>query len=120
MKRSLYTLEKLSQTLNSHQIYFTFNKDEEVLSSKYKKGRVSASKWLNDLIYYFIQKENQFIVEFKEHIQEQKKNLADLEDGDYKQGLYDELNLIEDMIDDQEQNIDKYKSEYGKYKKRVT
>lgn len=117
MKRSLHTLEKLSQTLNSHQTYFTFNKDEEILSSKYKKGRVSASKWLNDLIYYFIQKENQFIIEFKEQIQEQKKNLSDLEDGDYKQGLFDELNLIEDMIDNQETTTNKYKAEYGKYRK---
>jgi hypothetical protein len=98
MKRSLYILEKLSHTISSHQTYFTFNKDEERLSIKYKKGRVSASKWLNDLIFYFIEKENKFLIEFKDHIQEQKKNLADLEDGDYKEGLFDELNLIEDMI----------------------
>jgi hypothetical protein len=117
MKRSLYILEKLSHTINSHQTYFTFNKDEEVLSPKYKKGRVSASKWLNELIFYFIKKENQFLIEFKDHIQEQKKNLSNLEDGDYKQGLFDELNLIEDMINDKETTIEKYKAEYGKYRK---
>ncbi|WP_375723608.1 hypothetical protein LXN10_14010 [Arcobacter sp. KX21116] len=41
-----------------------------------------------------------FLLEFKEHIQEQKKKLSDLKDGDFKQGLYEELNIIEDMIND--------------------
>ena len=44
--------------------------------------------------------ESQFIVEFKEHIQEQKKKLSNLEEGDFKQGLYDKLNLVEDILND--------------------
>lgn len=99
MKKSLYKLEQVSQSLNSHQTYFKFNKDLEA-SDKYRKGRVNAAKWLNELIYYFIQKESMFLLEFKEHIQEQKKKLSDLEDGDFKQGLYNELNIVEDMISD--------------------
>lgn len=35
----------------TNQTYYTFNKREGDLSIKYKKGRVSSSKWLNDLIY---------------------------------------------------------------------
>lgn len=97
MKRSLYKLEKISESLNSHQVYYKFNKDLDA-SEKYRKGRVNAAKWLNELIYHFIQKENYFIVEFKEHIQEQKKKLSELNEGEFKQGLYDELNIIEDMI----------------------
>jgi hypothetical protein len=100
MKKSLYELEKISQTLSSHQTYYTFNKIDEHLSEKYRKGRINAAKWLNELIYFFIEKERNFIIEFKEQIQEQKKNLSDLSDGDFKQGLYDELNLIEDLLDD--------------------
>jgi len=98
MKNSLHKLKQISETLNSHQTYYKFNKMDEHLSEKYRKGRVNAAKWLNDLIYYFIQKESSFIIEFKEQIQEQKKSLADLEDGDFKQGLFDELNLIEDIV----------------------
>lgn len=97
MKKSLPKLESISQSLDSHQIYYKFNKDLES-SEKYRKGRVTAAKWLNDLIYFFMQKESNFIEEFKEHIQTQKKKLSEINDGDYKQGLFDELNIIEDML----------------------
>jgi hypothetical protein len=100
MKKSIYKLERISQTLNSHQTYYTFNKNDTHLSEKYRKGRVNASKWLNEVIYFYIQKEKNFIFEFKENIQQQKKQLSILEDGDFKDGLFDELNLIEDIIDD--------------------
>lgn len=98
MKNSLHILKQISETLNSHQTYYKFNKMDEHLTEKYRKGRVNASKWLNELIWFYINKESQFVVEFKEHIQEQKKKLSDLEEGDFKQGLYDELNLIEDIV----------------------
>ncbi|WP_375723609.1 hypothetical protein LXN10_14015 [Arcobacter sp. KX21116] len=55
MKKSLYKLEQISQSLNSNQTYFKFNKDLEA-SDKYRKDRVNSAKWLNELIYYFIQK----------------------------------------------------------------
>lgn len=103
MKRSLYKLEQISQSLNTHQIYYKFNKNLEA-SEKYRKGRVNAATWLNELVYYFIQKESNFVFEFKEHVQEKKKNLSDLNDGDFKQGLYDELNIIEDMLNDRNNN----------------
>ena len=97
MKKSLYELEKISQSLNTHEVYYKFNKDLEA-SDKYRKGRV------NELIYYFVQKENKFIDEFKDHIQDKKKTLLDLKEGDFKQGLYDELNIIEDMLNARNDN----------------
>lgn len=106
MKRSLYKLEKISQSLNTHEVYYKFNKDLEA-SEKYRKGRVSAASWLNKLIYYFVQKENGFIEEFKNHIQDKKKTLSDLNEGDFKQGLYDELNIIEEMLNDRNNNSNK-------------
>lgn len=106
MKRSLYELEKISQSLNTHEVYYKFNKDLEA-SHKYRKGRVNAASWLNELIYYFVQKENKFIEEFKDHIQNKKKTLSDLKEGDFKQGLYDELNIIEDMLNDRTDNLNK-------------
>jgi hypothetical protein len=104
MKRSLIKLEQISQTLSSHQTHYTFNKIDDHLSLKYRNGRVNASKWLNELIYFYIQKEKNFINEFKEQIQLQKKSLSDLNDGDFKQGLFDELNIIEEMLDDNRDN----------------
>lgn len=99
MKKSLEILEQLSSELNTHTIFYKFNENIDV-SKKYKKGRVDASLWLNDLIFYFIQKEKTFLLEFTEEILKQKKKLDGVKDGDYKKGLYDELNIIEDTIND--------------------
>lgn len=58
-------------------------------------------KWINLFLY---PKRKNFINEFKEQIQLQKKSLSDLNDGDFKQGLFDELNIIEEMLDDNRDN----------------
>lgn len=73
---------------------------DEHLSEKYRKGRVNASKWMNELIWMYIQEESQYIIKFKEHLQVQKMTMSELSDGEFKQGLFDELNLIEDLLDD--------------------
>ena len=73
---------------------------DEHLSEKYRKGRVNASKWMNELIWMYIQEESQYIIKYKEHLQVQKMTMSELSDGDFKQGLFDELNLIEDLLDD--------------------
>lgn len=73
---------------------------DDHLSEKYRKGRVNASKWMNELIWMYIQEESQYIIKFKEHLQVQKMTMSELSDGDFKQGLFDELNLIEDLLDD--------------------
>ena len=72
----------------------------EHLSEKYRKGRVNASKWMNELIWMYIQEESEFVIKFKEHLQVQKMTMSELSDGEFKQGLFDELNLIEDLLDD--------------------
>ena len=73
---------------------------DEHLSEKYRKGRVNASKWMNELIWMYIQEESEFVIKFKEHLQVQKMTMSELSDGEFKQGLFDELNLIEDLLDD--------------------
>lgn len=100
MKKSIFKLEKISNSLNNHQTYYQFNDKDVNLSEKYRKGRVNAAKWLNDLIFYYIQKESNFVYEFKEQIQNQKKELNSIKDGDFKDGLYDELNIVEEMLND--------------------
>lgn len=92
-------LEEISELLLRHQTYYTFNKVDEHLSKEYRKGRIKSSKWLSDLVYFYVQKERKFLQEYKENLQEQKKKLIHLEDSDFKKGLFDELNLIEEMID---------------------
>ena len=99
MEKSTTILEEISTQCLSHMTIYKYSKHLKK-SEKYKKGRIAASSWLNELIYHFIKKESNFLLEFKEHIENQKKELKMLNDGDYKQGLYDELNIIEDLLND--------------------
>lgn len=104
MKKSLPQLEIISKKLSSHQTYYSFNKMDTHLSSKYRSGRIKASKWMNELIYFFIEKESKLILEFKEQLDEQKKKSQDLKEGDFKQGLLDELNEIKKILDDNDRS----------------
>lgn len=100
MKNSLNILHEIDQVLIGDVTYYEFNSIEKNLSKKYRKGRINASRWLSELIFMFIQKESNFLLEFKELIQQQKLDLSNLEDRDFKQGLFDELNAIEEMVND--------------------
>ena len=59
---------------------------------------------MNELIYFFIEKESKLILEFKEQLDEQKKKSQDLKEGDFKQGLLDELNEIKKILDDNDRS----------------
>lgn len=99
MEKSIDILTKISDQCHSTTTIYKFSKDLDV-SEKYRKGRISASQWLNELIYYYVTKEKMFLKEFKDHIQVQKISIDKLKDGEYKKGLYDQLNEIEMIIDD--------------------
>jgi len=94
MKKSIKILEEISQKCYSDTTIYKFSKNLD-LPDKYKKGRIDASSWINDLIYYYIQKEKNFLTEFIQHMQDQKDVIAILNEGDYKNGLYDQLQEVE-------------------------
>lgn len=98
MKKSIHILEDISNQCSSHMTYYKFNKMEEHLSEKYRKGRIDAAKYLSDLTYYFFQEEKSFLIKYLDYVNEQKKRIDILKDDEYKQGLYDQLNIIESMI----------------------
>lgn len=100
MEKSIDILNKIHDNLINKKTYYQFNKIDESLSLKYRKGRISASNWLADLIFMFIQKERNFLSEFNEYIRQQKESLSLLKDGDYKKGLLDELDEVEKIIND--------------------
>ena len=97
MKKSITILENISQKCHSDTTVYKFNKDKSI-STKYRKGRIDASNWINDLIYYYIQKEKNFLKEFLKHMEDQKDSIAIVNQGDYKNGLLDQLNEIEKAI----------------------
>ena len=69
MEKSIKILEDLSSHCSSEQTRYKFSK-QMMASDKYRKGRIDALNWINDIIFHFIQKEKNFISEFKQHIKE--------------------------------------------------
>ncbi|MEA3288946.1 MAG: hypothetical protein U9Q04_02095 [Campylobacterota bacterium] len=98
MEKSIKIFENISSECYDYVTYYKFNRSIDA-SEKYRDGRIDASNWLNELIYYYIQKEKNFIYEFDTHIKQQKDKISILKDGDYKKGLYDQLNEIENKIE---------------------
>ena len=99
MEKLIKILEDLSSDCVHEITRYQFSKMIEE-SDKYKKGRIDALRWINDIIYHFIQKEKNFLNEFKQHIQDQKDIIVNINDGDYKNALYDQLNDIEVKLHD--------------------
>lgn len=100
MKKSIPKFEILSEELTSHMTYYKFNKMDKHLTEKYRKGRINAAKWVCDLIFFYIQKESNFVFKFKNQIENQRKEIENIKDGDFKQGLYDELKIVEEILND--------------------
>lgn len=99
MEKSIKILEELSSDCSAERTRYQFSK-QMIESDKYKKGRIDALTWINDIIFHFIQKEKNFIVEFKQYIQDQKDIISNINEGDYKKALYDQLIEIEVKLND--------------------
>ena len=77
--------------------HYKFNKNIDV-TDKYRKGRLDSAEWLSKLVFFFMQKEKNLVIEFKTEIEKEVINLGNLNKGEYKQGLVDGLELIKDII----------------------
>jgi len=99
MDKSIKILEDISKNCSSEITRYKFSKHMSQ-SDKYRKGRVDALNWINDIIFHFIQKEKNFMIEFIQHINDQKDIISNIKDGDYKQALYEQLHEIEVKIND--------------------
>lgn len=99
MEKSIKILEDISSECLNYTSYYKYNRSI-ISSEKYRDGRVDASNWINELVYFYIKKEKNFLKEFIDHISNQKQKIVVLNDGDYKNGLFDQLNEIERKIND--------------------
>jgi len=59
MEKSIKILEELSGDCIKEKTRYQFSKMIKK-SEKYKKVRIDALNWINDIIYHFIQKEKSF------------------------------------------------------------
>ena len=103
MNKSSQKLEQISRQCDSHISFYKYN-SQNTLSDKNKKGRVDASLWLNEMIYFFLNKEKNFLHDFDEEIKRQKVKVNNVKNPNYKQGLIDELSIIQELIHDRDFN----------------
>lgn len=90
-------LEKISMHCSNQLTLYKFNTTTLQISEKYRKGRITALKYLGELTYYYLQKEKGIQEEFKDQVLKQLKLHACLDDAEYKRGLYDALNEVLDF-----------------------
>jgi len=99
MENSIKILEDISQQCYQDKTRFLYAKSLEV-SDRYRKGRIDASNWVNDMVYYYVQKEKNFLNGFRQHLFDQKDIISAINNGDYKNGLFDQLNEVEVKINE--------------------
>ncbi len=97
MKNSIEIFKDLSDKCYQDCTYYTFNKLIEE-SEKYKKGRIDASKWVNEVLYIFMQKEKDLVNELKEVLENKRVELENLNDGNYREGLFDQLKEVREFL----------------------
>ena len=85
---------KLNSHLYQQAAPYRFSKNPNNID----KGYLKISDWLADLCFYYEKKREAHELsdeeEFKQLIQTHKKNISDLKESDYKQGLLKAINEI--------------------------
>jgi hypothetical protein len=91
-------LEKISSLYYAKSTHYRYNKTILKMSDKYVEGRLTGYDYINELCFYFLQEEKNIPEKFKEQIQKQMQQNTCLNDGDYKDGIYDVLNDVLEEI----------------------
>jgi len=87
-------LDEVSKHCSNQIIFYRFNKNTLQITDKYREGRLTALKYIGELIFYYLQEEKSIKDKFTEQLDKQMKQNSCLGDSDYKRGLYDALNDI--------------------------
>ena len=90
-------LEQISDHCYGKSARYKFARTPE-WSKKYAQGQLAALEYINNLCFYYLQKEKNIPEEFKEQIIGQIKKYSTMNDNDYKEGLYDALNGVLDQV----------------------
>ncbi|RRS32355.1 MAG: hypothetical protein P794_01805 [Epsilonproteobacteria bacterium (ex Lamellibrachia satsuma)] len=85
-------IETVSRHCYSQLTYYQFNTSTLKVSEQYRAGRLSALKYVSELTFRYLQEEKRLREEFRQKLIEQMKLHTALQDGEYKNGLYDGLN----------------------------
>lgn len=86
--------ESISSHCFTYTVPYKYGKQEERGNNKYRKGRINAYEWINNLTYYYIKEEENLKDEFISYLKLQQQKTDVLKEGDYKKGLQDALNEV--------------------------
>ena len=92
-------LEDISEDCLSQLTKYKYNKGLNI-SEKYRKGKVTSLQYVLDLIYHFYEKDKQMKIEFENLLDSQMKEISDLNDGDYKNGVIEILSWIKIQLNE--------------------
>lgn len=99
MKSSKNILEKLSDYIDTQNTYYSFNSNC-TQSKKYKQARLEAIRYLNELVYYYFQKEKSLLDEFLINLKSQERIIQELPQSEYKDAILDTLKDIQERFND--------------------
>jgi hypothetical protein len=97
MESSKQILENLSTNLYYEKNYYSYNNDVK-LTPRYTKGVLTSIEYLQELIYYYLNKEQELKQEIIYKIEEQEQIINQLCSSEYKQGILDILNYAKEEI----------------------
>ncbi len=93
-KTSKEILEIISKHCHNELTYYRFNKSTLQVSDKYREGRLTALKYIGELVYYYLQEEKKIQEAFNAQIHKQLEKYSTLEENEYKRGMFDALEMI--------------------------
>jgi len=92
-------LENISKHCYTYMVPYKHSKHQDRGSSKYKKGRVTTYEWVNNLIYYYLKKEENLSDEFILNLKLKKQEVEVLNEGDYKKAINDTINEVLEKLE---------------------
>ena len=101
MEKIISLLNNISLECHGNISYYQDNRSVAFkYSTKYICGRIDGSVWINKLIDRYLKYELIILLDFIGNINTQKSSLVSINNDDYNQGLYDQLEEMEIRIYD--------------------
>ena len=93
-KSTKKTLEDISQHCFTNMVPFKHSKHLYRGSLKYRKGRITAYDWINNLTYYYLKQEENLKDKFILNLKFKLEEIEILNNGEYKKGIRDSIDEI--------------------------
>jgi len=89
-------LEDISTNCLSQLTKYKFNKQLDV-SDKYRAGKLASLDYIQQLIYYFYERDRELKKEFQEIIEKQIIDAHKLKEGDYQTAVTETLKWVQEQ-----------------------